>query len=257
MFLARRSRVEELCRALVQNRLNRMYKWTCSARASSVDENILRQMRKAGCIYIIYGFESGSQRMLDAMNKKTTVEQNYRAVVLTKKAGILINSAFIVNLPGEEEPDILATIEFIKRTKVYTANLNNLMPLPGSAYYREFLDRGIVTHSETLWDEIGVLPESFENIRLYNDISSDRFVQLCEEAKSIIWDINIRNYIRVNWYRDPRYCLENAISLIGRFFAGKKGTATYLVAQRLYRSMKGTLKKVLKEVRNRWRREQG
>ena len=63
--------------------------------------------------------------MLDRMDKKTTVSQNARAAALTNAAGILINSSFIVNLPEEQEEDILATIDFISRTKIYTTHPND------------------------------------------------------------------------------------------------------------------------------------
>lgn len=202
MFLSGRRRIETLCQELIDTKLNKKFKWACSARADVVDENILRLMKKAGCIYINYGFESGSQRMLDLMNKKTTVNQNYRAATLTNKAGILVNSALITNLPKETEDDTLSTIDFLKNARIYCASLNNLLPLPGSPYYRELLDNGTLTYSDRLWEEVGAL-QSLEKIRIYSDIPRDRFVELCNEANRIIAHNNMKNYIRLNWRRHP------------------------------------------------------
>ncbi|MGD0794012.1 MAG: radical SAM protein [Dehalococcoidales bacterium] len=212
-FLANRKRIELLCHELIDRKLNKKFRWACSARVDSVNDKILKLMKKAGCFFINYGFESGSQRMLDSMNKKTTVEQNSGAAMLTNKAHILVNSAFITNLPGENEDDLIATMQFIKNTKIYCTGLNNLLPLPGSPYYTELFKNGVLTYSDKLWEEIGAL-QSLDSIKIFSDMPKDRFIKLSRAINEMIARNNTKNYIRANWFRYPYRSAKRLLELI-------------------------------------------
>ncbi len=206
-LLPGRPRLEKICRELIDKKLNRKFKWACSLRANLVDKEMLELMKEAGCIFVNYGFESGSQKMLDCMNKKVKLEDNYRAARLTHEAGILVNSAMIINLPEETETDIQGTIDFIKDNErtFYAVGLNPLLPLPGSPYYDEFLKKGILKYSHKLWEEVGILPESVEQVRLYSQVPRQKFVELYNQANRLAMRINTRNYIRLNWWRHPLF----------------------------------------------------
>ncbi len=67
----------------------------------TVDEEILTAMKESGCKEIIYGIESYSQKILNNLQKGTTVKQNLHAMKLTKKAGIQTKTGIIVGNPGE------------------------------------------------------------------------------------------------------------------------------------------------------------
>jgi len=243
MFLTDKKRVEKICEYFIQNKIYNRITWSCSARVDAVDDKILKLMKKAGCCYIIYGLESGSQKMLDLMNKKTTVGQNRRAVKLANKVGIKVNSAFIVNLPGEDEEDFLATLEFIKRNKIYTANLNNLMPLPGSPYYDELIKSGKLKFDNQydLWVKIGALPEYVEHVRdfpLYSNIEKARFWELWEEGWKILEFKNNLNYIKANWFRMPLLCIRKLFFLVVLFVLGGRNSIFYSVCQKFYKYLK-------------------
>jgi radical SAM superfamily enzyme YgiQ (UPF0313 family) len=242
MFLVSRQRVEKICSCLIEKRLNKKIKWTCSARVDAVDGKILKLMREAGCVYIIYGLESGSQRMLDKMNKKTTVEQNRRAVHLANRAKILVNSGFIVNLPEETEEDFLSTIEFIKNNKIYMTNLNNLMPLPGSCYYKELGKAGKldVINNRKLWKQIGVLPEyvgAVQELPIYSNIPKERFLELWHQGWEILEYKNNLNYILINWYYAPLICLKRLIFLMALILLGGKHSSTYKAIRKIYHAI--------------------
>jgi anaerobic magnesium-protoporphyrin IX monomethyl ester cyclase len=211
-LLPKRERLQKICEGLIEQKLHKKLKWGCSLRANLVDKEILTLMKQAGCIFVNYGFESGSQKMLDSMNKRVTVDDNYRAVRLTYEAGILVNSAMIINLPGETEDDMLATIAFLKNNgkRIYSTGLNPLLPLPGSPYYREFIDQGLLEYSDKLWEEVGVLPNSIEQIRLYSQMPRERFTELYNKANKVATRNNVKNYIRVNWSRHPLFLLRKA-----------------------------------------------
>jgi radical SAM superfamily enzyme YgiQ (UPF0313 family) len=104
-----------LCESL--KKLN--IKWGCSSRVNLVDEKILRIMKDGGCRFIGFGIESGSQKMLDSMNKMTTVEQGKNAIRLCKKVGIFPQADFIVGTPGETKETIQETVKFCKEVKLF------------------------------------------------------------------------------------------------------------------------------------------
>lgn len=215
-MLPRKDRLTELCTRLIDEKLNKRFKWGCSLRPDLVNKEMLKLMKHAGCIFVNYGFESGSQRMLDAVNKKDKVEDNHTAAKFTTEAGILVNSAFIVNLPDEQEDDIRKTIEFIKtnRKYIYSTGINALLPLPGSPYYRELLECGVLKHSEKLWGEIAVLPKSIETTMLYSSINRSKFIDLFTEASAVANKINIINYIKRNLLRHPIFVIKKALNVL-------------------------------------------
>lgn len=206
-LLPPRSRLQRICQELINRKINKKLKWACSLRANLVDKEILMLMKEAGCIYANYGFESGSQKMLNSMDKKVTVEDNYRAARLTTEAGILVMSAMIVNQPDETEEDVLATIDFIKNNKnrLYCVGLNPLLPLPGSPYYREFLEKGLIQYSDKLWEDVGILPKSIDQIKLYSQIPKEKAMRLYSQAFKLVMCIDNMNYLRRNWLRHPLF----------------------------------------------------
>lgn len=239
MFLASKDRVKKICWYMIEKKMDRRVKWSCSVRTDVVDEEILRLMKRAGCVYVIYGLESGSQKMLDYMNKQTTVEQNINAVHAANRAGILINSAFIVNLPGETEQDFQATLKFIKNNKIYMPNLNNLMVLPGSKYYDEIFRDKIFNPTKLLelWQNIAKLPESIDDIRklpIYSSIPREKFLQLWENGWEIVsYKANI-NYALVNWYRTPLESLKRLLAAVLPPILGGKKTKIWQFIKKMY-----------------------
>lgn len=107
------------------------------SRVNSVDETLLCKLKRAGVRWIIYGFESGSQIMLDSMNKRSTVAMNERAVVVTKRVGIACYGEIMVGMPGETSETIDQTIAFLLKHKPIVGNAAVLYPLPGTRVYEE------------------------------------------------------------------------------------------------------------------------
>ena len=128
--------------------------WQCQGRANIVDLDLLKAMREAGCVGVGYGIESGSQKILDAMNKKTTVKQNELAVSNTLKAGMLPIVQMIYGYPGEDMETISDTVKFFKRVKFYPAvgrgpcEISLMTPLPGSPLYSDLMATGKIGNEE-------------------------------------------------------------------------------------------------------------
>jgi anaerobic magnesium-protoporphyrin IX monomethyl ester cyclase len=107
------------------------------SRVSSIDEEFLRKLKRAGVRQIVYGIETGSQKMLNAMDKKTTVAMNRRAIELTKRVGIGCYADMMIGMPGETRETIDETISFLLRTKPIAGHVSVLYPLPRTDIYDE------------------------------------------------------------------------------------------------------------------------
>lgn len=128
---------EELCRK------NFRITWSVEARIDCVNRDILQSLKKAGCAYIAYGIESGSQRILDYINKRISKEQIREIVAVTKEVGIRMRGYFMMGFPGETKEDIEATIRFAIELDVDVASFTLLVPLPATREYERAKKNGI------------------------------------------------------------------------------------------------------------------
>jgi len=109
-FGLKREWVFELCDALESEGLD--IPWSALTRVDVMDPEMLNRMAKAGCWNLLYGIESGNQRILDIIKKGFSLEHATRTILATKEAGILTTGSFILGLPGETKKDVLNTIDF-------------------------------------------------------------------------------------------------------------------------------------------------
>ena len=104
--------VKSICQEILDRKLN--INWYARARVNTVDEEIIKIMRKAGCARISFGIESGSPRVLKEIKKNITLEQAKNAVKFSSEAGMIVSLNFIVNLPTETMEDLKMTADLIK-----------------------------------------------------------------------------------------------------------------------------------------------
>ena len=176
-------RTEKICEALSK------YKciFHCFMRADQATEEVIKNLKKAGCWDIQFGFESGSQRILDFINKRTTVEQKINALKLCKKYGIFVDGSFVIGFPGETEADLVYTTHFIKKYKPDAVNINLFKPFPHTEFYDLCMAQGKVKQPETLEDWI-----SFCDINAgepnFSDIPTKTLVELSNNLnKRSLW----------------------------------------------------------------------
>ena len=134
-FTANKKRVLDICRLLVEKKLNKRLKWLCNARVD-LDLETMLAMKKAGCRLIIPGIESGSQQILDNIKKGTKVEYFYQYVANAKKAGLLIHACYMVGNQGETRETMEETLRLALRLNTDTAQFFPLIPYPGTEAYQ-------------------------------------------------------------------------------------------------------------------------
>ena len=106
--------------------------WDCQTRVSTVSKELLSKMREANCQQVFFGVESGCQKILDAVNKGTTVEQNKAAIKMAKKAGLFVAVSVMVGYPGETPEMLKQTIDLLRNTEPDDAYICVATPYPGT-----------------------------------------------------------------------------------------------------------------------------
>ena len=148
-FAMRADRVIQICKKIIERNLK--ISWFAISRVNHVDEEMLYWMRKAGCIQISYGVESGSRKVRAALNKNIRTDDIKRAFTMTISHGILARAYFIYGSPGESEKTIQETIELIHEIKPMSAIFYILDIFPGTALYEDFQRRTKV--GDDIWLE--------------------------------------------------------------------------------------------------------
>ncbi len=137
------------------------FRFKIQARADLLlQENYIRDLARAGCENIWMGAESGSQKILDAMDKGTTVEQIYQATQLLKKNNI--NPSFFIQFgyPGESKDDIVKTIRMINELVPYEIGISVSYPLPGTVFFEKVKNE---LKEKTNWTDSDELALMFRN----------------------------------------------------------------------------------------------
>jgi radical SAM superfamily enzyme YgiQ (UPF0313 family) len=151
LFTRKRSHVFTICDEIVRRGLKMdMYIF---ARVDTVDSELLRKLRAAGCKMICFGLESGNQKVLDLADKRATPEKARRAVELCKEVGISPLGSFILGLPGETRDTMEETISFAQSLGIpYGFHL--LSPFPGTRIREKAAEYGlrILTDDWSLYD---------------------------------------------------------------------------------------------------------
>ncbi|MFH1403244.1 MAG: radical SAM protein [Candidatus Altiarchaeota archaeon] len=137
LFLLDRRRVIGISKELIARGL--AVSWVCTARVDMVDGEVLGWMRKAGCVMINYGVESGSERMLEYLGKGTHRSQIVSAFKLTKDVGIKAGAFIMIGIPGETVEDIGETESLIREIRPDWMNVTFFTPIPGSRAWSELV----------------------------------------------------------------------------------------------------------------------
>ncbi|NQT24236.1 radical SAM protein [candidate division KSB1 bacterium] len=147
LFVWNKPHFFEVVNLIKKEKLNMKFK--VRARVNFIDEEMLRAMKEIGVKSVVYGIESGSQIILDAMNKKTTVEMNYRAIRITKQAGLECYGDLFLGYPGETLETIKETERLLLKAKPTAINLSVMYPIPGTHVYDEAKKQGTLRDD---WD---------------------------------------------------------------------------------------------------------
>lgn len=150
MFL-NRNQVLDFCRTMVESELGVC--WSGYLRIGIInDVEDYKTMYDSGCRCMIYGVESGSQRILESVNKNTPLDKITDNITNCLKAGIVPVVMFMIGFPGETEEDLRETVTLAKRLDGAVVVFGCFTPLPGSAIYKDLVSSGKIPARRTLED---------------------------------------------------------------------------------------------------------
>jgi anaerobic magnesium-protoporphyrin IX monomethyl ester cyclase len=129
-----KKRSRSLFQSIIDSKLNMI--WASAARVDTLDEDLLDLAYQSGCRRLCLGIESGNDRILKILNKRTTVEQNYEAITTCHKHRIQTVSAVMIGNPTETMEEVKDTIRFILTSKTDDIALSILTPFPGTELWR-------------------------------------------------------------------------------------------------------------------------
>ena len=151
IFTISREQVMGLCELLLERGLR--MQWTCNSRVDFVDAEMLHLMARAGCTWVSWGIESGSDEVLRRARKGINLEQVERALRWARDAGIRNWGYFIIGLPGETEESIRETIRFSKKLPLDLVLFHIAAPYPGSPFFFEVVEQGWFRPG-TRWEQV-------------------------------------------------------------------------------------------------------
>lgn len=146
-FTFKKDRVIEICRQILERGLQ--ITWFAISRVNFITEEVACWMRKAGCIQISFGVESGSPKIRKILNKMITNEQIKNAFRITLRYGILPRAYIIYGSPGETRKTIQESIDLINEIKPLVIIFHVLVLFPGTAIYLDFKKRFSI--SDDIW----------------------------------------------------------------------------------------------------------
>jgi radical SAM superfamily enzyme YgiQ (UPF0313 family) len=137
-FTLNRQRAIEICKAIE----GRDIYWQCDTRADILDEELVKFMKRAGCIAVSVGLESGSDRILTKIKKGESAQDIQRGVSLLNRFGINVGLFVMIGFPTETEEEIWQTLEFAKKLKANHIIAGVVTPYPGTPIFEEAKELG-------------------------------------------------------------------------------------------------------------------
>jgi radical SAM superfamily enzyme YgiQ (UPF0313 family) len=176
-------RTESLCRDFIKARLN--VKWDCNGRLNYARQDLLKLMKKAGCVFINYGIESMDDNVLRNMKKGLTTKQITKGIDETLKAGISPGLNIIFGNIGDNRETLRKGVEFLLKYDdgAQFRTIRPVTPYPGSPLYEHALKTGLVKDCE----------DFYENKHLNSDLVSVNFTEMSdEEFHEALFEANSR-----------------------------------------------------------------
>ena len=158
-FFLNRNRLELVLDKMIEERLG--VKWVCQARVDGISEDILQKAKDAGCEQIIYGIETGDETELKYIRKETGLSEAENAVRLTKDAGIMARTNFMLGFPISSRKTICNTINFARKLRPDIVRFFAVAPLPNTDLWDDIYGKGYIPKN-VAWNDIDFFKPSFD-----------------------------------------------------------------------------------------------
>ena len=163
-FTTNKKRVIKLCQGMRRRKLR--FLWSCDTRVDVLNEELLKEMRLAGCERLSLGVESGSQRILDAIQKKIRVDEIVEATRMAKKFGIKVRFYMMLGNRGETRESFRETLEFLDHAAPHSYIFSCLSIYPGTTDFVDALAAGKISRKD-------YFEQTFQELKVPYDASPE------------------------------------------------------------------------------------
>ncbi len=183
----------------------------CITRADRLNDEVLKMLRACGCFRVWIGAESGSQRIIDAMDRRVDVDQVRAMIKSARKIGIQAGTFIMLGYPGETEADIRETVEHLKDSNPDLFTITVAYPIKGTGLYEEVES---TASSDMPWAE-----------------STDRDIDFQRTYPRRYYDFAVRWTVNsVHWHKaklaDKQFTI-NGLKLLAKVAVAKAGMVWY------------------------------
>ena len=185
--------IREFHKEVIQK--NAIIPFECITRAERLNDEVLQLLKEAGCFRIWIGAESGSQKIIDAMDRRVDVNVVKEAIQKTNALGIETGTFIMVGYPGEDEDDINESIRYLKAANPTLFTITVAYPIKGTSLYNEIEDKiTIQPNWETSTDRDIDFKRTYN--RKFYDYAVRRIVNEVHYHKEKIGDRNFKKIIK-------------------------------------------------------------
>ena len=180
-FTLNRERLKRFCALLIEKNLH--IQWACESRVSTLDREILELMVRAGLCGFYFGVESGSQRILDMLQKGIKVQQIKDAFKLCHEFNVKAAASVIVGVPDEKESDLCQTNDLLRQINPTVVWPNVFVGIPDSKLYRFALNNRLYEYI----DDRGLVYLQGHNskVKQYYGVDSNAYIPVDETKKDM------------------------------------------------------------------------
>ena len=191
-------RTTEFCNKMIEKKVN--VKWSCNGRLNyaSVDKEMLKLMKKAGCVFINYGIESMDDNALKRMNKHLTTEMIIKGVENTLDVGISPGLNIIFGNLGETRKSIENDVEFLLKYDDHAQlrTIRPVTPYPGTDLYKYAIEQGMLKDIEDFYENKHVNSDLLTCN--FTDLTDDEYYDALYWANSVLLENYLQNMRHIN-----------------------------------------------------------
>jgi len=203
------------------NRRELKVMWICPSRVDTVDLEMLNAMRKAGCIQVGFGVESGSQKILNYYRKGVKVEQIAPAFRMCNQVGVVARANIMIGAPLETEEDVWETIRLLGRIRPDLIAVSVTTPIVGTDLFVDAREKNLLRKNSLSGYnrfDIGTMKRALSDLEIKRMIREIVRVYRRGIMKVILNPINLYRrkhlfyYILVHWFtmiRNPQVLIED------------------------------------------------
>lgn len=186
LLMSSKQRTVSLCEDMIKAKLN--IKWDCNGRLNYATPEILKLMKKAGCVFINYGIESFDDQALKNMNKALTTKQIVKGIEATLAEGISPGFNIIFGNIGETREILMKGVEFLLKYDdgAQLRTIRPVTPYPGSPLYDYAIRHGLLKDIEDFY-EVKHTNSDLLSVN-FTDMSDDEYYDALMEANKILLD---------------------------------------------------------------------